>query len=150
MSAWGHGGGGGNPPAPPTPYNAQFDATYNPSGVQTNTTWGGGGSGHGGHGGGGWGYESESSFDPTGLMALVYNYKQRGLDAALTRQQRAEQEARRGASWQAQALQSNFSGADPALNAAIARAQSQQGMTAVPFTPAGAVADYYQYSRGGK
>lgn len=142
------------PRTPPTPYNAQFDATYSPEGLQTSSTWGGG-YGRGGHGGGGYGYESESSFDPTALMDIVYKYKQRGADAALERQQKGERDARVVGRFQAQALRNNtppMRQTDPALNAAVMRAQAQHSsmMGATPFNPAGAIADYYQYSRGGK
>jgi len=143
----------GGPRAPSTPYNSEFNATYDPSGLQTSTVWGGGPGGRGGrHGGGGWG-ESDTSFDPSALMDLVYGYKQRGADADLARREKTEREARHRASLQAGALQNNaVPQRDPALNAAIMRAQAQHNsvITAVPFNPAGAIADYYQYSRGGK
>lgn len=151
----------GGRPAPSTPYNAQFDATYNPSGLQTNTTWGGGGgSGRGSHGGG-YGYDSESSFDLGGLMDTVYNYKQRAAEAALAREQRAAEttlarqqrvarEDRRRSSWQAGALNRNaYPQQDPALQANVSRAAAQHG-GGIPFNPAAAIADYYQYGRGGR
>ena len=144
---------GGRPRTPSSPYNAQFDATYSPDGLQTSTAWGGGGSGRGGHGGG-YGYESESSFDPAALMDLVYGYKQRGADADLARREKTERDERQRASWQAGALRNRtpMQRGDPALAAAVARAQAQHNsvITAEPFNPAGAIADYYQYSRGGK
>ena len=94
---------GGRPRTPSSPYNAQFDATYSPDGLQTSTAWGGGGSGRGGHGGG-YGYESESSFDPAALMNLVYGYKQRGADADLARREKTEREERIRARDQANSL----------------------------------------------
>ena len=97
-----HGGHGG-PRTPSSPYNAQFDATYSPDGLQTSTAWGGGGSGRGGHGGG-YGYESESSFNPVALMDFVYGYKQRGADADLARREKTEREERIRARDQANSL----------------------------------------------
>ena len=94
---------GGRPRTPSSPYNAQFDATYSPDGLQTSTAWGGGGSGRGGHGGG-YGYESESSFNPAALMDLVYGYKQRGADADLARREKTEREERIRARDQANSL----------------------------------------------
>jgi hypothetical protein len=94
------------------------------------------------------------SFDPSALMSLVYGYKQRGADADLARREKTEREARIRARDQANALQMHtpVQRGDPALAAAVARAQAQHNsvITAVPFNPAGAIADYYQYSRGGK
>jgi len=145
----------------PSPYTAQFDATYNPLGLQTSTIWGGGGGfGRGGHGGG-YGYDSESNFDLGGLMDTVYSYKQRAAEAALAREQRAAETAlarqqrvaredRRRSSWQAGALNRNaYSQVDPALQANVARAAAQQS-GGIPFNPAASVADYYQYGRGGR
>ena len=137
---------GGRPSAPSLP--AQFDATYDPSGLRTVSSGGPGGYG-GGHGGGGGDY-----FDPAALMELVYGYKQRGADADLARREKTERDERQRASWQAGALrnQTPVQRGDPALAAAVARAQAQHNsvITAEPFNPTGAIADYYQYSRGGK
>ncbi len=87
-------------------------------------------------------------------MDLVYGYKQRGAEAALEREQRVAREARNRGRFQAEALKNHIpvQRPDPALNAGVARAQAQHNsvITAVPFNPTGAIADYYQYSRGGR
>jgi len=98
-----HGGPrpGGRPSAPSLP--AQFDATYDPSGLRTVSSGGPGGYGGygGGHGGGG------GDFDPAALMDLVYGYKQRGADADLARREKTEREERIRARDQANLLRAH-------------------------------------------